>query len=43
MKHAGVLVRRILFLEGLSALREAIDHCESVRDFTFHELLEKIL
>ena len=54
MKHADRLIERILFLEGLEAdlalelealpvLREAIAHCESVRDYVSRELFEDIL
>ena len=73
MKHADVLIERILFLEGLPnlqnlgglrigentkemlacdlsleneaipLLREAIEYCESVKDYVSRELLESIL
>jgi len=73
MKHADLLIERILFLEGLPnmstlgqlrigeharemlecdlkleqeavpALREAIDYCESAKDFVSRELFESIL
>ncbi len=73
MKHADVLIKRILFLDGLpnlqrlnklvvgenveeilradmeleekaiADLREAIIHCESVRDFATRDLLSDIL
>ena len=73
MKHADLLIERILFLEGLPnlqdlgtlrigentreilesdlalelealpVLREAIAHCESVRDYVSRELFEDIL
>jgi bacterioferritin len=73
MKHADVLIERILFLEGLPNmqdmrklhigehtqemlecdlalemdaipdLREAIEHCEKVKDFVSRDLFDKIL
>lgn len=73
MKHADMLIERILFLEGLPnlqdlgklriaegveevldcdlalemdampLLKDAVAHCESVRDFVSRELFEKIL
>lgn len=73
MKHAGRIIERILFLEGLPnlqelghlrigentqeilksdlaledvaipVLRDAIQHCEQVRDYVSRELLEEIL
>ena len=73
MKHADILIERILFLEGLPnmqdtgalkigentremlesdlglehiavpLLREAIDYCESIKDFVSREIFEDIL
>ena len=43
MKHADMLVKRILEMKAIPDLREAIAYCESVADYGSRELCESIL